>query len=234
MSFRLSLPALPLDGQYRKRKQKKGNALQSALCKRGGRRRIRNTPGVWWCLNLRDTTVTILMLSVLNDVYPICSAQREREREVAYLLSITPAVSNHSTAVRLPRATLQWALFHFLHSCYGYASVNSFWEERSHLSYAKGRKSWAEPEVTLPDPSRGSLSRPSSYPALLSAQLASNAEKSILLFSDTLRQGFCKSPQRDIVSWNTMITGYAQSQQPDTALELLRSMQEQNNVKPMI
>lgn len=28
-------------------------------------------------------------------------------------------------------------------------------KERSHLSYAKGRKSWAEPEVTFPDPSEG-------------------------------------------------------------------------------
>jgi hypothetical protein len=44
--------------------------------------------------------------------------------------------------------------------------------EGSHLSYAKGRKSWAEPEVTFPDPSRRffpSLA-PSSYPVLLSAQ----------------------------------------------------------------
>jgi hypothetical protein len=45
--------------------------------------------------------------------------------------------------------------------------------EGSHLSYAKGRESWAEPEVTFPDPSRRffpSLA-PSSYPVLLSAQL---------------------------------------------------------------
>ncbi|CAN6443024.1 unnamed protein product [Victoria cruziana] len=44
-------------------------------------------------------------------------------------------------------------------------------------------------------------------------------------------QVFVKSPQRDIVSWNTMITGYTQSQRPDAALELFRSMQQHNNVK---
>ena len=39
--------------------------------------------------------------------------------------------------------------------------------EGSHLSYAKGRKSWAEPEVTFPDPSRRffSLSRPIIVPS---------------------------------------------------------------------
>lgn len=45
--------------------------------------------------------------------------------------------------------------------------IHSGMKERSHLNYAKGRKSWAEPEVTFLDPSRRfhSLSRPSSYPA---------------------------------------------------------------------
>ena len=45
--------------------------------------------------------------------------------------------------------------------------------EGSHLSYAKGRESWAEPGVTFPDPFRRffpSLAT-SSYPVLLSAQL---------------------------------------------------------------
>lgn len=39
--------------------------------------------------------------------------------------------------------------------------------EGSHLSYAKGRESWAEPEVTFPDPSRRffSLSRPIIVPS---------------------------------------------------------------------
>jgi hypothetical protein len=39
--------------------------------------------------------------------------------------------------------------------------------EGSHLSYAKGRESWAEPEVTFPDPPRRffSLSRPIIVPS---------------------------------------------------------------------
>lgn len=39
--------------------------------------------------------------------------------------------------------------------------------EGSHLSYAKGRESWAEPGVTFPDPSRRffSLSRPIIVPS---------------------------------------------------------------------
>ncbi|OVA06499.1 Pentatricopeptide repeat [Macleaya cordata] len=42
---------------------------------------------------------------------------------------------------------------------------------------------------------------------------------------------FLKIPKRDVVSWNSMITGFAQADCPDEALELFREMEEEN-MKP--
>ncbi|XP_026439529.1 pentatricopeptide repeat-containing protein At2g29760, chloroplastic-like [Papaver somniferum] len=42
---------------------------------------------------------------------------------------------------------------------------------------------------------------------------------------------FLKIPERDVVSWNTMITAFAQADYPDEALELFRGMEEEN-MKP--
>ncbi|KMZ65915.1 Pentatricopeptide repeat-containing protein [Zostera marina] len=99
------------------------------------------------------------------------------------------------------------------------------------LSVASACRSSANPDGSIIDQIATFVSSKETVNSLLVSTVLLSLYSRVGRLEDA-RSLFDRIPEKDLVSWNSMIGGYSQNQRPTDAIDLFRLMQKQEHVKP--